>query len=148
MTPDVFRPSTKTTRVAYVAALAVIALAIGLYFYIDERPLWAPAAAALLLIWPIRMHLRRLAVKLMVDEDHLTLERGLLSKTTRTLAMARVQDVTVQQSVFQRILGVGDIRVETAGEGSALTAESFDRPKQLAQRILEAAHGGRKAAGL
>jgi uncharacterized membrane protein YdbT with pleckstrin-like domain len=138
---QVFRPSAKLTQVVYLLVLLIAAASWWAYFsFIPDQPRALLAVPALLFIWPVRMHLRLLAVKLTLDEAHLVLETGLLSKTTRTLNVGKVQDVTVNQTFGQRIFGLGDVRVETAGEGSALTAHSFDRPKMIAEQILRAAH--------
>ena len=56
------------------------------------------------------------------------------------MEIKKVQDVRVDQSLGQRILGVGDISIETAGESSRLTMVSIDRPQAVADKILEAAH--------
>ena len=40
--------------------------------------------------------------------DKLRYEVGMLSKATRTIQLSKVQDVTVRQSLPQRIAGVGD----------------------------------------
>jgi uncharacterized membrane protein YdbT with pleckstrin-like domain len=75
---------------------------------------------------------------LTLDGDHLTLESGLLSRTRRTLDMAKVQDVTVHQTVAQRLLGVGDLCLETAGESGSLGISGIDDPRGVADEILAA----------
>jgi hypothetical protein len=42
---------------------------------------------------------------------------GWLSKTTRTLQLSKIQDVRIDQSLGQRLLGVGDMAIEISGEG-------------------------------
>jgi uncharacterized membrane protein YdbT with pleckstrin-like domain len=138
MPQQTFRPSTKIVRAVYFITL--IAVAAGIWLCLAFFQPWAAVFPLLLLLIPLRMHIPLLAVRLTLDGEHLVLESGILSKTTRTLGLAKVQDVTVHQSMGQRILGLGDISVETAGEGSALTARSFDNPKSLATAILTAAH--------
>ncbi len=130
----------------YVLCAVIFIGSIMLYFQVEERPLWAPVVGALLFLFPIRMHLKRIAVKLILEGTHLTLQTGLLSKTTRTLDLAKVQDVTVRQSVGQRMLGTGDVSVETAGERSGMTLANFDGPKALADLILRAHDAGRPSS--
>jgi len=50
--------------------------------------------------------------------------------------MSKVQDVRVDQRPFQRMFGVGDISIETAGETSRLTIPDVDRPQKIADEIL------------
>jgi hypothetical protein len=51
-----------------------------------------------------------------------------------------VQDVTVRQSVAQRIYGIGDLTIETAGETSRLTFPNIDSPQQVADQIIDISH--------
>ena len=141
MTPQTFRPSTKIVTAIYILVLIVIAASVwAWYAFAQDKSPWFLLIPALLLIIPIRRHIATLSVKLIVDSEHLILEEGLLSKATRTLNIAKVQDVTVVQSLTQRMLNIGDMRVETAGQGSAIVAESFDNPRQIADLILRTAH--------
>jgi uncharacterized membrane protein YdbT with pleckstrin-like domain len=68
-------------------------------------------------------------------DDRLRYETGLLSRTTRTILVSRVQDVTVRQRLGQRLFGLGDLSIETAGEASRLTISQVDRPQEIADRI-------------
>jgi len=52
-----------------------------------------------------------------------------------------VQDVRVDQSLGQRLLQIGNLSIETAGEASRLTMENIDNPQQVADEIIDAAHG-------
>jgi uncharacterized membrane protein YdbT with pleckstrin-like domain len=64
-----------------------------------------------------------------------------LSKTVRTIQLTKVQDVRVDQSLWQRIFRLGDISIETAGETSRLTITNVDQPREVADEISEAAQG-------
>jgi len=60
----------------------------------------------------------------------------LAAKTTRTIQLSKVQDVRVDQRPGQRMFGVGDISIETAGEASRLTIPDVDHPQTFADEIL------------
>ena len=66
-------------------------------------------------------------------------EQGMLSKSTRNLELAKIQDVRVDQSLGNRLLGLGDLTLETAGESGSLTIRKIDRPQQVDDQILELA---------
>src|SRR5579863_4727892 len=67
-------------------------------------------------------------------------ETGMLSKATRTIQLSKVQDVTVRQTLAQRMGGVGDLSIETAGESSRLTFPNIDGPQAVADQIIDASH--------
>jgi len=141
MSEVLIRPTLKFIKLGYVLVLLLVATA-G-WFSINgptPAPTWLPAAVAVLLVWPIQRHLRRQVTKMTIAGDKMRYETGFLSKMTRTIQLSKVQDVTVHQTLGQRILGVGDLSIETAGESSRLTVHSIDRPQHVADEIIEASH--------
>lgn len=146
MEDTVIQPTMKFIKVGYAAVLLVIvAGAIGFSMIPQDsewkgRP-WIMAVPALLLIWPIRRHVARQFTKATITGDKLRYEVGALSKSTRNISLPKVQDARVDQSVTQRMFGVGDLAIETAGEASRLTIRNVDRPQQVADEILAASHG-------
>jgi len=157
MTDRVIRPSMKVVKMWYIFALLVIVVAVFvhvLYLMPREesswlrRP-WLPALAALVFLVPIRRHISRQLVKMTIAGDKLRYEMGLLSKTTRNIQLSKIQDVRVDQSLGQRIMGVGDISIETSGETSRLEMDNLDRPQAIADEIIAASqeHGIAQAGG-
>jgi uncharacterized membrane protein YdbT with pleckstrin-like domain len=140
MPTQTIRPSTKTVKIAYVIVLlVVVGLAVGYAKFRPDDPPWVPALALLLFLIPIRMHIGRLFTRFILDAERLRLESGFFSKSTRTIEIHKVQDVRVDQSLGQRMLGVGDISIETAGGSSRLEMDNIDAPHRVAETILNAA---------
>jgi uncharacterized membrane protein YdbT with pleckstrin-like domain len=137
MTEVIIRPTLKFIKAAYVAVVLAIAVA-GWFATQAMVPEWTPAVAALLLLWPAERHIRRQSTKVILSGDKLRYEAGFLSKSTRTISLAKVQDVSVHQTVGQRITNTGDLAIETAGESSRLTVRSIDHPQKIADEIHEA----------
>src|SRR5947209_4220750 len=103
----IIRPSMKTVWASYVVAVIVVLVGIWAWFkYEPDGPVWVPAILLIALLPPIKMHFSRRMISMRFHDDHLTLETGFLSRTRRTVDMAKIQDVTVRQSFGQRILGV------------------------------------------
>jgi uncharacterized membrane protein YdbT with pleckstrin-like domain len=142
----VVRPSMKFIRLGYlVVILLIIAAAVVQNQFKDQMspqvPPWAiPAAFAILLIWPAIRHWEQRFTKMTMIGDKLRYETGMLSKATRTIQLSKVQDVTVKQSLGQRLGGVGDLSIETAGESSRLTFPNIDRPQVIADKIIDESH--------
>lgn len=133
----VVRPTLKFIYAAYVGEVLLgIAIAVAQYTWLEQAPWWTPLAVLILIAWTAMRHLRRLTVKLTITADKLRYETGMMSRSTRTIQLAKVQDVRVDQSLGQRILGVGSLSIETAGESSRLTVHDIDRPQQIADEIM------------
>jgi uncharacterized membrane protein YdbT with pleckstrin-like domain len=140
--PDlVVRPSLKLIRPVYWL-IFLLFLAIGIYYQNAEtKHVWLFAVPAPLLIWVIIRRIERHFTVISITGDKLRYECGVLSKSTRTIQITKVQDVRVDQSLFQRMLQIGNLSIETAGETSRLTIEDIDHPQMVADQIVDAAHG-------
>jgi uncharacterized membrane protein YdbT with pleckstrin-like domain len=141
----VIRPSMKTVWAAYtLTALLALALIIAIARLYPDAPGWLEALPVVILLAPVKMHLSRSLITLRLQGGHLTLEAGLLSRTRRTVDMAKIQDVTVNQTLFQRLIGTGDIMLESAGERGAMSIPNIDRPRVIADAILNTSKQDRK----
>jgi uncharacterized membrane protein YdbT with pleckstrin-like domain len=144
----VIRPSLKIVKFWYYMVLAVVAGIGFLQVHDMDRaqplvPSWTPAlVGAVLMIFPAKRHLQVYCTRLTLSEDRLRYDQGIFTKTTRNLQLSKVQDVRVDQTLRQRILSVGDLTIETAGEAGLLTVHDIDRPHEVAEQILEAAPKG------
>ena len=142
MSEMIIRPTMKFIYAGYAVALLIVAAAVAALLRMPWpswipspwQP-WLPWLPALLLFWPLKRHLQNRLTKMTILDDRLRYETGFLSKTTRTILISRVQDLTVHQRVGQRMFGVGDLSIETAGETSRLTIPEIDRPQEIADYI-------------
>ena len=136
----VIRPTAKFIQIGAIAAAVVfLALEVLAYIYVPTAH-WVMALPVLVLFWPLVRWLRRSMAKAIMTGDRLRYETGLAAKSTRTIQLHKVQDVRVDQSMMQRMFGVGDVSIETAGESSRLTLFNVDKPQALAENILDRAH--------
>jgi uncharacterized membrane protein YdbT with pleckstrin-like domain len=138
----IVRPSTKVLKPYYTLA---IALAVVVFFLVNngedrQQWYWALIVPGLLLAWTLIRNIRLRFTTLALSGGKLRVESGILSKTTETMEISKVQNVRVDQTLMQRMLNIGDLSIETAGEGSRRTMQGVDRPHQVADQILEAAH--------
>ena len=140
------RQSLKFIVVAYIACtVAEVAVVVAYFVWkLTQVPLWAPLVPFLAVdvLITIRL-LRALTTRLTVLEDRLHWESGMFSKSTRTIELEKIQDVRVDQTLGQRLLGVGNLSLETAGGSSKIVMRIIDRPQHAADRILEMARAWR-----
>ena len=100
---------------------------------------WTLAIPVLLGSYTSMLWVMKRSTRITVAEGRLRYQSGIASKTTRTLELARIQDVTVRQSITERMLGLGSITVVTASETGSLSMEQIDSPQEVAERILDLA---------
>ncbi len=147
------RPSVKFVMLGYAGCVLLeIALAVLLYSYLYSRVSNPQDVMLALSVIPLVLalfvavrHIQRRVTKITVLPDRLRYESGFFSKTTRTVELAKVQDVSVKQTLTQRMMNVGDISLETAGGSSRVVMAVIDRPQAAADHILELARAAGKA---
>lgn len=128
-----------------VAMLEAVVVVVWAFIYFTLLP---PASQNILyLVAPVVLFsalttvtiLRLNLTKLVIAPPQLTFESGLLTKTNRSFDLSKIQDVRIEQSLWERIFGIGTISIETASAGGAIRMERIDSPKQVANQILAAA---------
>ena len=133
-------PTTKFVMAGYAAAILAALLVIliaSVVFPIVSYLFLVPAALVLLLI-PLYFHLRQKLIRYTLTDTSIEIDRGLISRTTQNIPLRRVQDVTVTTTVFQRLLGYGDIIMDNASEdGGKIVLDNVDSPARHAELILE-----------
>ena len=67
----------------------------------------------------------------------LEITQGFLTRTTRNFTLRNIQDVTVQATLLQRMLGYGNVMIEDASEQAGTTMlHNVQNPRQYADLIL------------
>jgi uncharacterized membrane protein YdbT with pleckstrin-like domain len=144
----IIRPTAKFLKAGAIAA-AIVFLGLEIaYLALWEGQFphhWVMILPPLILLWPAARWVRRQATRTVVTGDRLRYETGLASKSTRTIQLAKVQDVRVEQRVVQRVFNVGNLSIETAGEASRLTLVNVDEPHKLADEIVNRSQAGQAA---
>ncbi len=142
----VLRPSLKFVKTSYVLCL-LLAVALGVYLAVASPPVEHAAYGfilpGILLFFTLIRHIQKRLVKITVLGDRLRYESGLFSKSTRTLELVKVQDVRVDQTLGQRMAGIGNLSLETAGGTSRIEMDGIDAPQAAADHILELARAQR-----
>ena len=128
MSEMIIRPTMKFIYMGYAVVVLIVAALVIVMMRLQWPPSipsawqpWIPWLPVLLLLWPLKRHVRNRLTKMTILDDRLRYETGILSRTTRTVQLSKVQDVTVHQRIGQRIFGVGDLSIETAGKSSRQT---------------------------
>ena len=136
----IVRPSSKIVMMYYILAGIVMVAGIVLVYLAmpDHQSLWIGAIPGILLEFgAVARHLSILTEKITISSERLRYESGFISKSTHTIDLAKVQDVRVDQSVRQRLLGMGLIAVETSGGASSIVVNNIDNPHKVADMILD-----------
>ncbi len=76
-------------------------------------------------------------VRYTLTDSKIEIDHGLIARTTRSIPLSKIQDVTVSASILQRMLGFGDVVVDNASEvGGTTILHNINNPRQYADLIL------------
>lgn len=77
---------------------------------------------------------RYITFRYWIGDDRIVIHSGLLHKTVRDIAFTRIQNVTLQQGLLHRLMGVAEVRLETGGgekEEGRMRVLGFEQAQQL-----------------
>ena len=66
----------------------------------------------------------------------LIVKTGLIRRATEEISCNRIEEVNLNQSIFQRIFGCGDIKVTGVGSGEIIL-KNIDNPLEVQRKINE-----------
>ncbi len=72
-----------------------------------------------------------------LTSDRLITRSGILSKHSKEIPLERINDVAFSQTVLERIVGAGDLFVESAGERGQTRISDVRKPEQMQLMIYK-----------
>lgn len=97
---------------------------------------WLCAAVALAwAAWLAGRLMRWTTTHFVVTSDRLIHRRGVLARHGRDIPLERVNDIASTQSLLERIIGAGDLLIESAGEQGQQTFKDIPHPDKVQHEI-------------
>jgi len=102
----------------------VLHLIIGLTGGDPEGPrvIWIIIGIGALLMWIIALPITILWIRnlsYLIRDDRVTIYKGILTKTQQNIPYRAVTDFILRRSLYDRALGIGSIRIQTAGQSQS-----------------------------
>lgn len=146
--PDMPIYRTGLSNIIYAQVLFWIIVAIGLAVaekvFIGDHgsaraAAWLPIiVAAGALVIGIASWLKQLNTVYEVAPGRISIRTGILSRSRRDMIPSKISDVSLEQSLFGRLLGYGDVLVADTG-GATERFQNVDGPDALRQAIRRVA---------
>jgi uncharacterized membrane protein YdbT with pleckstrin-like domain len=89
----------------------------------------------LLLNWPVRGFVKWITSHFIVTTDRVILRSGWIAKHSMEIPMEKISDVRFHQRVIERVLGAGDLRIESSGRSGHEVFDNVENPERV-QRII------------
>src|SRR3954454_3199997 len=142
-------PSWRSIIGFYILGLIVVAAAAVIGAVASGTGVAVAAGAAALVLVLIVGWLRRITTHYLITNRRLHIRHGILSRRVEETRVDRVVDVTVHQSVLDRILAIGAVDFDNASaqQGDLFRFSGIARPQRITLAINqvheEAASAGR-----
>ena len=121
-----------------VAALvASIVAAVLASTRVEEEWATLPALVLVLvsLIWLIVRYANWATTNFVVTTDRLIHRSGVISKQGKEIPLERLNDVSFRKTLLERMLGAGDLLIESAGEQGQQEFHNFSHPERVQNEI-------------
>jgi uncharacterized membrane protein YdbT with pleckstrin-like domain len=122
------------------ALIAALVLAIWVSQAVDSDFALFPAlaVAVVALAFFLKRYAEWVTTDFVLTTDRLIFRKGVLSRQGKEIPLERLNDVSYHQSLFQRLLGAGDLLVESGGERGQEQFGSFAHPQDTQNEIHRA----------
>jgi uncharacterized membrane protein YdbT with pleckstrin-like domain len=130
-------PSWRSTFGFYFLGVLVAAAAVVIGVVADQASIGAAAGGAILVIVLIVGWLKRITTRYLITTRRLQIRRGILAKRVEETRVERVVDVTVNQSVLDRMLQIGAVDFDNASaqQGDLFRFSGVAQPERVVRAI-------------
>ncbi|MEA3078579.1 MAG: hypothetical protein QOF60_3487 [Actinomycetota bacterium] len=93
------------------------------------------ALMAVNLLWLLGRFLRWRTTNFVVTTDRIIYRSGVVAKKGKEIPLERLNDISFNQTIFERILGAGDLVIESGGERGQQSFTDIPRPSHVQNEI-------------
>ena len=124
----------KSMMVQLTISLTIIIIGFALHVLIPLKGrhladdvgqiVWSIVGGVLVTMWIISTPIVYLWIKNLkyeIDEEKIIIHKGIISKTEKNIPYRAITDFVLDRSLFDRILNIASIRVQTAGQSISAT---------------------------
>ena len=137
------RPLAATILLGALAALAAVLIPLPreVTLFLTLGILVVVVVALNLIYWRWRSH------EYVVTDQRVIVNEGMVSTFSRSIAVDRIQDLTVYQGLFGRTWNFGDLEIESAGREGGEWLRRVPRPHRVRNAIFTQMEGRRRTSG-
>src|SRR5262245_35544253 len=130
-------PTFYPAGVAYFIAIVLSILVTAAAAYIRIKLGFALALSAIFFIHPIQLHIQIKRVVYTLTTTAVEIEEGIFSQSTRNIPLRHIQDVTIRETFKERLIGIGDVLIDSAAATGKITMDNIHDPRKHANMILD-----------
>lgn len=97
----------------------------------------ALVALVVLVVWPVRDVIRFMTSYFVVTSDRVIHRAGWIAKRSMEIPLEAINDVRFNQSVFERVIGAGDIMISSASTNGTEVFRDIRHPEDVQKTIYQ-----------
>jgi uncharacterized membrane protein YdbT with pleckstrin-like domain len=121
--------------VATLVALIVLSVVVQATIDNDAVRLISAVPVVLAMIWFLVRYAKWATTNFVVTTDRLIHRSGVVAKQGKEIPLERLNDITFSQTIFERLIGAGDLMIESGGERGQQKFSDIRKP-ELVQNII------------
>ena len=138
--------------VAALIGFIVLSIAVQATIENDAVRLVSAVPVVWAMLWFLVRYAKWATTNFVVTTDRLIHRTGVIAKQGKEIPLERLNDITFNQSIFERLIGAGDLLIESGGERGQQTFHDVRKPalvQNIIYREIEAAQSrdAERAAG-
>ncbi|MBL7496815.1 PH domain-containing protein [Frankia sp. CNm7] len=131
-----------------VCAVGVLGLAVLGVFFAPNGAAQKPLQYLVLIVAVVALvylsvlpWLRWITTRYVITNERVLLRTGVLTRAGRDIPLVRLNDVSFQHTLFERLVGSGTLTIESAGERGQVVLASVPHVEHVHQRLYELREG-------
>lgn len=122
---------------SYLLAIALSLIVAAAVAYTESNFLYSLIAAAVFFIMPIVRHIKLNHTVYTLTTSKIEIRSGFFSKSAQSIPLRHIQDVTVSETLKERLLGIGDVLIDSAALDHKMVMNNIDSPRKYADLIMD-----------
>jgi len=108
---------------------------------VESSALWLTLGALLVaILWLAKIALTWSRTHFVLTNQRVIFRSGVIARTGIEIPLYRVNNINFYQSIFERIIGAGDLLIESGGEDGMEVFDNIRDPEQVQSFIQRAMH--------
>jgi uncharacterized membrane protein YdbT with pleckstrin-like domain len=121
--------------VFWLVVAAAVAAVVAVFDLPDVAWYAALAATALMVLWILARFAKWSTTQFVVTTERLIAREGVVAKKGKEITLERINDITFNQNVRERLLGSGDLMIQSGGELGQQHFSNIRRPARVQNEI-------------
>jgi membrane protein YdbS with pleckstrin-like domain len=122
---------------SYLLAAALSLIITAAVAYARGSLVFALIGVAIFFIRPIVRHARLKRTVYTLTTAKIEIRSGILSKSAHSIPLRNIQDVTVSETLKERLIGIGDVLIDSAALDSKMAMNNIRNPRKYADMIMD-----------